>query len=475
MAIIKCPECGRQISDKAPTCPNCGVEIAGKVIKCPHCGEVYFSSQEMCPNCHEIAVGITNPAPVRSESSAVLSGSPASVQSESSASARPGSPASVRPDAQALGQQEVAPSAHSTSAVPPVAPLQQESQRVARPATPPTPPPAPSTPPTSPQPPVPPVPPVRRPMSSGNDNDGRNGNTPDGQAAKKKNNRSILIISFIFAVLVCGIMYYFYDSANRNKELEAYEYAMQSSDPMVLQSYLDTYKDADEAHRDSIMAHLDLLKQTDQDWTNAVVSGSKEALEAYLQKYPNSPHKQEVWNKIDSIDWNVAKAADNVDAYQAYLDAHTDGAHIEEAENALKKAKSRDLQPEEKQMVSGLFRQFFQSINSHNADGLTATCEDILSSLLGKSSATKADVVTFMDKLYKDNVANMNWHINNDYQIKKREVGEEDYEYQVQFSARQDLDLTDGSKKENLFKISAVVSPAGKVSSFNMNKISVAE
>ena len=42
MAIIKCPECGHQISDKAPVCPSCGVEIAGKVIKCPNCGEVYF-------------------------------------------------------------------------------------------------------------------------------------------------------------------------------------------------------------------------------------------------------------------------------------------------------------------------------------------------------------------------------------------------------------------------------------------------
>lgn len=269
-----------------------------------------------------------------------------------------------------------------------------------------------------------------------------NGNNPENEAqqkAKKKSARSILIISLVFSVLVCGILYYFYDNANRNKEEEAYEYAMQSSDPMVLQSYLDTYKDAEEAHRDSIMAHLEMLKSIDQDWTNALVSGSKQALEDYLQKYPNSPHKQEAWNKIDSIDWNVAKAADNVQAYQAYLDAHADGAHIEEAENAMKKAKSRDLQPEEKQMVSGLFRQFFQSINSHNADGLSATCEDILSSLLGKTSATKADVVTFMDKLYKDNVANMNWHINNDYQIKKREVGEEDYEYQVQFSAVQNL------------------------------------
>ena len=405
MAIIKCPECGRQISDKAPTCPNCGVEIAGKIIKCPHCGEIYFSSQEMCPNCHEIA------------------------------SAGPAAP--------------VTPAASVN-------------------------------PPTPPTPPTPPVPPVRQtPMAAGNggngnNGNGRNGNNPENEAqqkAKKKSARSILIISLVFSVLICGILYYFYDNANRNKEEEAYEYAMQSSDPMVLQSYLDTYKDAEEAHRDSIMAHLEMLKSIDQDWTNALVSGSKQALEDYLQKYPNSPHKQEAWNKIDSIDWNVAKAADNVQAYQAYLDAHADGAHIEEAENAMKKAKSRDLQPEEKQMVSGLFRQFFQSINSHNADGLSATCEDILSSLLGKTSATKADVVTFMDKLYKDNVANMNWHINNDYQIKKREVGEEDYEYQVQFSAVQNLVLTDGSKKQNNFKINAVVSPAGKVSSFNMTQV----
>jgi hypothetical protein len=28
MALISCPECGRQVSDKAPTCPTCGAPIA---------------------------------------------------------------------------------------------------------------------------------------------------------------------------------------------------------------------------------------------------------------------------------------------------------------------------------------------------------------------------------------------------------------------------------------------------------------
>ena len=419
MAIIKCPECGRQISDKAPTCPSCGVEIAGKTTKCPNCGEVYFNYLEMCPNCQT-----PNPTLV-------------------------GGRGGITPTPSAPGQ--------STDQV---APVQQSARRTMqqteRPGMPATPPP----------------PPVRPTTNNGN---GGEQNPEKKEPEKKMSVRSILIISLIFSVLVCGILYYFYDNANKNKEMEAYEYAMQSSDPMVLQSYLDTYKDADEAHRDSITAHLEQLKQNDQDWTNAVVSGSKDALQAYLQKYPNSIHKQEVINKIDSIDWNVAKNADTADAYQTYLDAHRDGSHIEEAENALKKVKGRDLQPEEKEYITGLYRQFFQSINSRDGDGLLANCEDILSSLLGKNSAPKSDIVTFMNKLYKEDVANMNWHINNDYQIKKREIGDSEYEYQVVFTAKQAVDKTDGSKHEQLFKISSTVSPDLKISSFNMSKVNTGE
>jgi hypothetical protein len=30
MALIKCPECGKEISDKASACPNCGCPIASR-------------------------------------------------------------------------------------------------------------------------------------------------------------------------------------------------------------------------------------------------------------------------------------------------------------------------------------------------------------------------------------------------------------------------------------------------------------
>lgn len=37
MAMIKCSECGHDVSDKAKSCPSCGAPIDTKVY-CPNCG-----------------------------------------------------------------------------------------------------------------------------------------------------------------------------------------------------------------------------------------------------------------------------------------------------------------------------------------------------------------------------------------------------------------------------------------------------
>ena len=51
MAIVKCPECGHEVSDAADRCPNCGVAIAGNIKKCPDCGRVVLKNTEKCPSC----------------------------------------------------------------------------------------------------------------------------------------------------------------------------------------------------------------------------------------------------------------------------------------------------------------------------------------------------------------------------------------------------------------------------------------
>ena len=407
MAIIKCPECGRQISDKAPVCPNCGVEIAGKLTKCTQCGEIYFSEQGMCPNCHHITH---------------ISGQ----VGHQDHTQQPQAPA----DKQTAGvtgsqnrQQENPTDLHTTGRQTP-----------------------------------PPVPP-------------RSDGAPAAKP-KKSHSHTPLIVAFVIALAICGVCFYFYSNAKSNKELEAYEFAMKSDDPLVLQTYLDNNLDAPADHIQAINARLEELKQQDNDWTNAVVSGSKAALQDYLSKHPDTDHKTEIMHKIDSIDWADANNKNTAEALQAYLDAHDEGEHVDEAQTALKALKAKTVEASEKTMITSIFRHFFQAINAKSDVDLEATVAPILTNFLGKQDAIKADVVTFMHKIYKDDITRMTWHLNNDYKIDKKEVGDEEYEYTVEFSALQDIERTDDSKEKHVrYRISATVNPDGLISAMSMTKI----
>lgn len=407
MAIIKCPECGRQISDKAPVCPNCGVEIAGKIIKCPQCGEIYFRDQEMCPNCHHLTrtsgqVGYSNTT-------------------------------SAQPKPVAPQQPEVPTPGGNTSST------SQQQTATGRPTPPPTTP---------------------------------KKDTSATAAKPKKKSHTPLIVAFIIALAICGVCFYFYSNAKSNKEEESYEFAMKSDDPLVLQTYLDNNMDAPADHLQAITARLEELKRQDTDWTNAVVSGSKAALEEYLAKHPDSEHKAEAVHKIDSLDWVDASNKNTIEALQAYLDAHDEGEHVDEAQTTIKNLKAKTVQADEKTMITSVFRHFFQAINAKSEGDLEATVAPILTNFLGKPDAIKADVVTFMHKIYKDDITSMTWRLNNDYKIDKKEVGDEEYQYTVSFSALQDINRTDDTKEKHArYKVSATVNPDGLISSMSMTKI----
>lgn len=59
MALIKCPECSREISDKAESCPQCGLPLtkvisetsASKTVNCLDCKKEFNFDAELCPHC----------------------------------------------------------------------------------------------------------------------------------------------------------------------------------------------------------------------------------------------------------------------------------------------------------------------------------------------------------------------------------------------------------------------------------------
>lgn len=52
MTLIKCKECGKEISDKADSCPICGCPIDNNTtLKCEECGNDLEKYDETCPKC----------------------------------------------------------------------------------------------------------------------------------------------------------------------------------------------------------------------------------------------------------------------------------------------------------------------------------------------------------------------------------------------------------------------------------------
>ena len=53
MALIKCPCCGKEMSDRATHCPQCGMPngLLNESVICPECGIEISDATVECPNC----------------------------------------------------------------------------------------------------------------------------------------------------------------------------------------------------------------------------------------------------------------------------------------------------------------------------------------------------------------------------------------------------------------------------------------
>lgn len=381
MAIIKCPECGHQVSDKAATCPSCGVGIQGKITKCPECGEIVLNDQILCPNCHCPLISTNNNDTEKSEPS----------QSHKVAT--------VEPNSDTNGE--------------------------------------------------------------GNKNE------------KKKKSYTPWVVSFVIALAVVFVGLYFYKTTQMRNELEAYENAMMSNEPAVLQNYLDIYADAPSEHRDSIQSHLEMLKKVDSDWTNAVVSNSKAAILRYMQLYPNSLHNVEAKLKIDSIDWMEATQKNTIEAYQKYIDEHADGMYIDQAHDAYTLLDSKKVNAEDKANISAIFTSFFNALANNDEATLVSCVDIILTSFLHKENANKNDVIEYMHKIHNEaHVENVEFRLNNDWIIEKIDRGNGLFAFKVNFSIDKITQLSgDSNSSFDTFKVKASVSPDNKISELNMQRI----
>ena len=280
-----------------------------------------------------------------------------------------------------------------------------------------------------------------------------------------------LVVAFAIALIVVFLGLYFMKEQEQQQEQQAYENALRSDEPLILQNFLDMYAAAPLAHRDSIKQHLAALKKVDTDWTDALVNNSKFGYERFLKLHPNSIHSVEASIKIDSLDWLAATQADTPEAYQLYIDNHEDGAYYDEARANRERLEACKVTPEDRTVVTQVLTAFFTALAQGDTEALGSTVAPVLTSFLHRQNATLADVCQYMERLHEGDITRMEFTPAGDWDISKTPMDEMRFTYTVNFSVAQHIERRDTERETGaVYKVTACVSPEARITELNMKR-----
>jgi hypothetical protein len=414
--IIKCPECGHQVSDKAPICPSCGVEIAGHLIKCSYCGEIYLKEDAVCPNCHHSA----------STDNSV---------NEDNVKAEP-----VKDDSQNNGDYSEA----ETSSVELVVSAESIEEEPRLDGT-----------------------PTQDTLTIESPSNDTEVSTDDVivKPESKNNNHTPLFVSLLIALVICAVLLFFYKRGNDNHEAEEYKIALKSNNRQVMEQYLEDYPNAPLIHINSIR---DLLKQTQQnndEWGRVIQQNTIASYKAYLETHPNTPYKNEILKRVEELYWNEVVNQNTEAAYLGYREKYPKGIHVKEADEKLKIMLDNTSTPSEEKVAVSAVRQFLQGLNSKSTskiEGVTASSFNFL----GAGGATIADVSKYMrEKLYQADVKEITWQLGTVLNATTDKSDDGTTVQKITIPARLEI-VREGGKGSNKYTIKAQIEN-GKITAIN--------
>lgn len=346
--LIKCPECGKTVSDRAPICPNCGVEVTGNIIKCSFCGELHLRDT-FCPGCHQ-----------------PLKGPVAPFKNEQFSEPKEEEEQSFQPEEEEIEQSR--PSFESEEYE--VKPEEYEDE---------------------------PEDDDNEPEEDETDDTVVQQAVPVGESDEElaprrhsKKSFGALIIAFLIAAIIMAGLLYVYHDAQLNNEAKQYAVAIKTEDPLILQEYLNNYGKVNAEHAAAIRQLLNTLTQK----------------KVVTQESP----KEQPAPDTDEQDWQTAIKANSSAAYAHYLELHENGKHKAEADAALHQlARTNSVSQAEENSAKAAVRAMLVAMNKHNAEALANTLAATVN-YNGTDNQSPSVVADYMEHLYSSS-DKLNWYL----------------------------------------------------------------
>ncbi|BEG98509.1 zinc ribbon domain-containing protein [Bacteroides sedimenti] len=460
MALIKCPECGESVSDKAAACPHCGIAISGNIIKCPECGEYVFADLTSCPKC---AFPLKDENNVENEDTVTLN-------LYDKKKDEPKSGITLVEVEKLFENKQYIPAFEKINAVLSVTPYNEEYLK------------------------------LKTAIIYGLCNSSLDKASELLQQKKytealsevhsalryaphsnelkimadeinrAKSRRRIKITTIVVVLVVAaisGIAFSAYNYNLKSNEEEAWSVAKDSATVTSLQRYMEDYPGGEHAFEAEKM--LMQLKQADTDyWENIKQSGDVAKFEEYKSKFPQGQYLAQANSSIDSLDWIKASRINTSEAYASYLSAHPQGFYSSEALSAQNKIASMAPSEEDIEVMKSYFSNYYTAVVDKDDDALLEFFEPVTRQYYGLANAKKGDILSNLKKMHSKDNRELNIKINDDdFKVTKDENENYNVSFTIDVNYGQD-DATTGTT--TAMAVNAVVNSNKKIVSITSKK-----
>lgn len=463
MSLIKCPECGGTVSDKAAACPHCGMAIATSLIKCPECGETIPKDSVSCPNCafplqeeqnvvneetvtlnlyHKEKKEEAKPGPTFSEAKQLYESNsfiPAYEKINIALSATPANEECLRLKAAIVSeisdksliaandlllQKKYAEAITEVQSALRYAPHSHELKEML------------------------------------------------GKIKSAKSRRRTRITAVVVIVIVAalsGIAYSAYNSNLKADEEEAWTIAKDSSTVSSLQRYMEEFPGGEHAFEAEKI--LMQLRQADANyWENIRQSGDVSKFEEYKTRFPQGQYLSQADNSIDSLDWVKATKSNTPEAYASYLSAHPQGYYAGEAATAQNSIKSLAPNEEEIQSMKDYFSNYYTAVEDKDDNSLLDFFESVTRQYYGIANAKKGDILSNLKNMHNKDNRQLSIQINDDdFKVVKDASGNLNVTFTIGVSYGGDGTTAESTSN---MAVSAVVNSNKKIVSISSKKAS---
>ncbi|MBO5659870.1 MAG: hypothetical protein J6R98_02395, partial [Bacteroidaceae bacterium] len=239
--------------------------------------------------------------------------------------------------------------------------------------------------------------------------------------------------------------YYWQEETKKQKEEADYRLLENVTNPSFYQQFLDDYPQSQ--HKDLVVMRMQKLVAENAEWQEVLKARTRIQLLKFMQNHPQTHHKRECEDFIDSIDWADAMQIGTHEAVANYLELHPNGQNAETAAGKLNELAKTRISKEERIHIRGTIESFFSHglakqdtllISMHIPQTMTDFC--------GTRQATPQQIAQFNQSKATADVLGIHYLINNDMNIKRETLEDGTMGFAVDLIVEETINRSDATQ-----------------------------